>query len=317
MKKVLFRYSVFALLAAGFFFSGDKLSGREFVASAMEETVSEAGIEQTQVNVSQSTGIVAKSYTLTAEHKRFFKKLSPGDEFRVRVRLGKNMGINPTQCQFISGNKKIATVSKKGVITAKKNGSVVITVKYKKNPNLSCSLLVTVADRSVRTLFLADSRGVDIFTARNVNIYGTAHNGIVVFAVNGANIIQAEDIMDRIDLDDYDKIISWMGVNDYGHFERYTGLYTRLIRKNKKLVLCTIGASSNVYLPPEDYNYFGNHLVDSFNTNLRKFAKKHHCKVVDLHKYCLKHVSIDNVDGLHYSPKPNKKLWKYIVNQTK
>ena len=68
---------------------------------------------------------------ITRAGKRYKKKLALGKTLRLTVKNGKKV-VKPKKAKYKSSNKSIVKVSKKGVITPKKVGKAVITVKYKK-----------------------------------------------------------------------------------------------------------------------------------------------------------------------------------------
>ena len=58
-------------------------------------------------------------------------------------------------------------------------------------------------------------------------------------------------------------------------------------------------------------------MIRKYNTSLRKWASSRGVHVVELYNYIEKHIDYDKNGGIHYSPKPTKKLWNYIVKVTK
>ncbi len=263
--------------------------------------------------------IVEKTYEITTQNPTNYKKTSVGESLKINItRNGKK--VKYKDLQFKSSNKKVAAISSKGIITPKKNGTTVITVNHKKYADNRCRIFLIVADKSVRTLYYGDSRSVDLFTPEPGHVLGKVSKGMVIFALDGGRCYDMEDMLFKhVDLDDYDTIVSWMGANNYGNFNPYKKLYKKLLKKKKKLILCTVGPSKDAYLVPGDENYFGNYVIDVFNRNMRAWAKEQkHVSIIDLHHYLVVHnVHIETRDGVHYLPKPYKELWNYIAKKVK
>ncbi len=243
----------------------------------------------------------------------YYDKVVPGDDIRITVKI-RGHKVKSKKLKFSSSKKSVASVSKDGVITANKKGTAKIKIRSKTNKKDKCTMIVTVADSSVRTLFIGDSRSVDIFSGSESSILGEVHDDIVVCAMNSAKIFFMKDVLKNSDLSDYDTIITWMGANDYGAFNPYKKNYSKLVSSGKKLVLCTVGASGDQYMPPQDLPYFGNGVINSFNSQLKKWAKKKKVDTIPLFEYVQKNVHVDSKDGVHYSPKPNKNIWNYILD---
>ncbi len=297
MKKIFRGIIVAAAIFAGTFTLGGK-----------------AVFKEATVCAAVTPGV--KEYKISENKTLYFKKLSVGDNLKLSIKY-KKKNVNAKKLVFTSSKPQVASVSADGTITAHAEGTTTIKVKSSKNKKLGVKIKLTVAKKSVRTLFIGDSRTLDLFTAKPGHIYGKVYDGIVVFAYDGAEARDMKSILNRVDLSDYDKIVSWMGANDRGEFERYTGYYNKLLRKHKKLVLCTVGYSVEDKLPPGDDNYYGYGIFLSYNNKLKAYAKKHHLQVIGVAGAVERYTNIDETDGLHYFPKPNKKLWKFFVKKIK
>ena len=85
-----------------------------------------------------------QKYTVkvTAAGKEIQKTVQLGDKLQLVVKNGKKT-VNAAIVSFASSKKKVVSVSKKGVLSAKKTGTAVITVQYKKK---QAKITVTVPD---------------------------------------------------------------------------------------------------------------------------------------------------------------------------
>ena len=297
MKKIFRGILVAAVIFAGAFVFGGS-------------AVSEAG------TVCAAGPVKAKEYKISKNKTEYFKKLSVGEHLKLSIKYkGKN--ISAKKLKFTSLKPSVASVSADGTIVALANGVTDIKVTSVKAKNVGVRIRLTVANKSVRTLFIGDSRTLDLFTAKPGHIFGKVYDGIVVFAYDGANAFDMKNILNRVDMDDYDKIVSWMGANDRGQFERYPSYYNKLLKKHKELVLCTVGYSVEEKLPRGDDYYFGYGIILEYNNKLKAYAKKHNIQVIGVSGAVSKYTNIDETDGLHYFPKPNKRLWKFFVKKIK
>lgn len=249
---------------------------------------------------------------ISGKNSFYYDKLVPGDDLKISVKV-KGKKIKNKNVKFSSSKKTVATVSKGGVITAKKEGTAKIRISSRSNKSFKCTMIITVAGSLVKTLFIGDSRSVDIFSAGATGILGEVHNNVVVCALNGGNVNFMNEVVNNSDLNDYDTIITWMGCNDYGVFKPYKKNYSKLVSQGKKLVLCTVGASSDQNIRPELRSLFGNGVISGFNSQLKKWAKKKKVKTIPLYEYVQKNMAFDAKDGVHYSSKTNKALWHYIL----
>ena len=85
-----------------------------------------------------------QKYTVkvTAEGKEKQKTILQGEKLQLVVKNGKRT-VKTAKVSFTSSKKKVASVSKKGVLSAKKAGTAVITVQYRKK---QAKITVTVLD---------------------------------------------------------------------------------------------------------------------------------------------------------------------------
>ncbi len=169
---------------------------------------------------------------------------------------------------------------------------------------------------NARVLFIGDSRTVDMFSGKKTKLKGKVKNNITVYALDGADCADMVQILDDVDLDDYDVVVTWMGTNDKGDFSSYIEPYNRLRKRGIKLILCTVGFTDTSKIEDEeDIEFYSNDLVKQYNSALKKYAQKNGIGIIDLYKYTEHHIRIQSHNGIHYSPKPTKKLWNYIVKK--
>ena len=98
--------------------------------------------------ITATAATAKKTVKVTKKNKKFKKTIYVGDKLKLKVKNGKKT-VSYKKLKFKSANKKIATVSKKGVVKAKKAGKVVISVKLKKSKK-KCRLTVTVKKKSAK-----------------------------------------------------------------------------------------------------------------------------------------------------------------------
>ena len=304
MKKI--DRIVFSIVMAGVILFSGSIGNECKVVSAAENisgTVNQSQVQEMTYKLSKSSDV------------QYFKKTSIGKPLHFNF-LYKNKSVSASKLSFSSTKSTVAEVSPDGTVTPKSNGVTVIKVKYKNG--IKSRITVTVADESIRTLFVGDSRSVALFSANKMHVYGLTRNNTVIYAMGGANVSHMKAILNRVDLNDFDHIVSWMGVNDQGRFGEYKKYYDYLLRRGKKLTLCTVGPTNEDYLEEGDDVYFSNELVNKYNKALKAYASKRGLNIIDVHGYLTKKKTRYNPsDGVHYLPRPNKKLWQYIVKNIK
>lgn len=172
-------------------------------------------------------------------------------------------------------------------------------------------------DSNVKVLFIGDSRTVDMFSATRHEIQGEVYNNITVYARDGATMGFMKETLKKVNLDEYDIVVSWMGANEHGHFDKYPSYYKKLMeKKNVKLVLCTIGYSDDGKLGDlGDCLYYNNGIMLNYNRMLTKWAKKNHVKTIDLYSYTKHHIKARKNNGVHYDHRQKEDLWNYTVKQ--
>ena len=96
-----------------------------------------------------TTQAATQKYTISVKKKTVKKKktVSVKSTTRLRVKDGKKT-VKPTKVKFKSSNKKVATISRKGVIKAKKVGKTTISIRYK-NKTAKIKLFVIKPVKSV------------------------------------------------------------------------------------------------------------------------------------------------------------------------
>ena len=165
-----------------------------------------------------------------------------------------------------------------------------------------------------RVFFIGDSRTVDMFSGKKSKIENKSFGNMIVYAKDGATISYLKYVVKTEGISSDDTIITWMGANDRGNFKPYSKYYNKLIKKGLRVILCTIGCSDNNKLHDEgDRLYYNDGIMKSFNKKLIKYANKNELDVIDLYKYTKKHIKVQPDNGVHYLPKPNKKLQNHIL----
>ena len=112
-----------------------------------KNTAVNAATPTTDTTTNDATLAASKTTTKKAALNKTSLKLKKGKTYQLKT---KNVKGTIT---WKSSNKKIATVSKKGKVTAKKAGSTVIKATYKKNgkvKTLKCKVTVTAAKKESR-----------------------------------------------------------------------------------------------------------------------------------------------------------------------
>ncbi len=167
-----------------------------------------------------------------------------------------------------------------------------------------------------RVVFIGDSRTVDMFSSVKSRINGSFHDNMYVYAKDGGTYTYMVNILNKIHLQKGDILVSWMGCNDHGNFNNYRKCYNKLRKQGITLIVCTLGYSDDSRLVDEgDHLYYNNLTIQGFNRDLVSWAKKKGVKTIDLYKYTVKYIAADEESGIHYNPKPTKRLWKYVVRK--
>ena len=179
------------------------------------------------------------------------------------------------------------------------------------------SITEQTIDENLKVLFIGDSRTVDMFSAKKSEINGKVYDNITVYARDGATYGYFKSILKKVNLKNYDVVVSWMGANDHGHFEKYSSYYKKLNKKkNIHLILCTLGYSDNSKLGDiGDCLYYNDGIMQRFNQGLTKWAKKNKVETINLYSYTKKHIAARENNGVHYVPSPTVELWDYTVLQ--
>ncbi|MBQ6903921.1 MAG: SGNH/GDSL hydrolase family protein, partial [Lachnospiraceae bacterium] len=154
----------------------------------------------------------------------------------------------------------------------------------------------TAANPASRTVFFGDSRTIDLFADSNATLSGELHDGILVFAGHGEGYSYMESVLNRYGVDSFDTLIVWMGANDAGNFTPYQSYYEGLLAKGKRLVLCTVGPTTDSSLNPWDRPAYYNANMIRYNTQLKEWSAKNGVKVIDLYSFIQSESSI-RVDG--------------------
>ena len=168
----------------------------------------------------------------------------------------------------------------------------------------------------LRILFIGDSRTVDMFSSKEHEIKGEEYDNITVYAKDGATYSYMTKTLKKVNVRNYDIVVTWMGTNDHGNFTKYGNYYKKLKKKNVNLLLCTLGYSDNNRLGDEgDHLYYNDGIMQKFNKQLTKWAKKNEVKTINLYSYTKKKLKTRENNGVHYVPCPTTGLWKYTVRQ--
>lgn len=166
-----------------------------------------------------------------------------------------------------------------------------------------------------RILYVGDSRSVDCFSGEESAIEDEEMDGITVYVRDGAKFSYLKEAISDAGMGSFDTLVCWLGCNDNGDFSSYIPFYNKLLKKGKKIIVCTVGPTVDEWLTEDDPYWYPNEKIDAYNRSLRAWAKSKKVTVIDLHKYVSKHVEVDPDDGLHYVPKPTKKIWKHLLKK--
>ncbi len=171
-----------------------------------------------------------------------------------------------------------------------------------------------------RVLFIGDSRTIDMFADSNDELTGyDGGDDIVVYARHGYGFDYMKDVISSYGTENFDMLVTWMGANDGGEFQRYGSYYDELLSRGVKLKVCTVGPTNDGNLVAGDHPNYENSRMQAFNTELVKWAGRNNIEVIDLYNYIgdSATISIDPADGIHYLPRPTTELWQYIVSRIK
>lgn len=249
---------------------------------------------------------------VTSKNRLFSKDVLNGDTFKINIYEKKK--VSAKKLKFSSTNSGVASIDSSGNITAHSLGKT--TIKIYKKHHLLCSLKLRVVQSIPRTLFIGDSRTVYMFNVKNIELCGVIKNGMYVYARAGAQFWYINEVVEKLDPDSYDAVVSWMGANDRGSFTNYNYCYNEIISMGKKLVLCTVGPVTDSLLDEIGIIVFNNGLMVKYNKALKKWAKNNNINVIDLYAFIRKkRLRVDSSDGVHYLPKPNTKIWRYICSR--
>ena len=93
--------------------------------------------------ISVSAATVKRTITIKKKTSTVKATITVGDNLKLTVKSGKK-AISYKKIKFSTSKKAVATVSKKGVISAKKPGKAVITLKYKHTNKKTYTTKITV-----------------------------------------------------------------------------------------------------------------------------------------------------------------------------
>ena len=116
------------------------------------------------------------------------KTLTVGKKVKIKVKAVKPKKASKS-VKYKSSNKKIATVSSKGVVTAKKAGKATITVTSKKNKKAKAKVKITVKAKPKKT------------TPKPTPTKPTPtkpKKAIVIYFTRGENIENAEEVYNKL-----------------------------------------------------------------------------------------------------------------------
>ena len=172
-------------------------------------------------------------------------------------------------------------------------------------------------DKNTRTIFVGDSRTVDMFYKNKTKINNKNIDGLRVYAKDGARFPFLKKTINKVGLKNFDTLVVWMGANDGGDFSKYKKYYNWLLKKKKKIVVLSVGPTCDENLYERRKFRYKNANIIEFNSQLHMWASSRNVKYVDLYSYINSSscITLDPEDGLHYIPKPTKTLWNYILKK--
>lgn len=170
-----------------------------------------------------------------------------------------------------------------------------------------------------RTLFIGDSRTIDMFADSDETIWGQVHNNIEVYAGHGLGFDFMVEAVNDYGKDSFDVLVTWMGANDRGDFSRYRDYYDELIDDGKVIVVCTVGPMDDEHLAEWDHPYYEDSNAVNINKDMVEWACEKGISYIDMYAYIKSLVpeglTIDEADGIHYSPRPTRVLWEHILGE--
>ncbi|SEK34470.1 Bacterial Ig-like domain (group 2) [Butyrivibrio sp. ob235] len=267
-----------------------------------------------KLSISLHVSAASDNKLYVGSNARYFTKtVLPNEEFKITV-YDNRQKLSTKGLKFKSSKPSVATIDKNGNIVAHDLG--ITTIQIKRKHHLFATLTVKVKESIPRILFIGDSRSVYMFNVKNNELCGDVRNGMFVYARSGAQHDYIDEVLNEVDPDSYDVVVSWMGANDRGNFGVYRKYYNELLKMKKKLILCTVGPVKDAYLDEIGLICFTNNLMVHYNKGLKKWAKKNHVATIDLYNYIVKkNLRVDTRDGVHYLPRPTKSIWKFILKK--
>ncbi len=247
-------------------------------------------------------------------NKRLFQKsVLKNETFQIKI-IDYGKRLKPSTLKFSSSDESIASVDSSGQITTHELGKAKIKVYTKKWHHYLCTFTVKVQEEIPRILFIGDSRSVYMFNRQNVELCGDIRDGMYVYARGGAQASYVKEVINAVDPNTYDTVVTWMGANDRGQFKEYKKYYKKILRMNKKMVVCTVGPVKDALLDDIGKICFNSKLMEKYNHALDKWADENDVYLVDLYDWIFKkRLKIDSNDGVHYLPRPTKRIWRHII----
>ena len=168
-----------------------------------------------------------------------------------------------------------------------------------------------------RILYVGDSRTIDMFEDSDKNIYNEVHDGIVVYGGHSQGLHFMDIAVEFYGMNNFDTLLSSMGGNENGNFEKYPEFYEKLIEQGKNVIVCTVGPTDESYLQGSDIENYPNELIDKYNEALLEWAGENGIKVIDINGFIKESETVnpDPEDGIHYLPRPTTELWEFILSE--